>query len=139
MNNKKDSEKVGGTHNKKIRGDFGEAAVCTYFEKRGYAVVKRNYRKRVGEVDIIATLGESVVFVEVKTRKFGSLTDGIDSVTRTKRRRIVKTAKLFLDENPQYNVMDVRFDAAQVVVTTDEIPQLIELDYYEDAFNSMLL
>jgi putative endonuclease len=90
-------------------------------------------------VDIIALHNNEVVFIEVKTRKFGSLTDGINAVTHDKRRKIVAAAHAFLGENPQLCGKRTRFDAAQVVVTTDEIPQLIELEYYEDAFNPALL
>jgi putative endonuclease len=124
---------------KKTRGDFGEAAVCDYLEKRGYKIIACNYLKRAGEIDIIAALDNIIAFIEVKTRKFNSLTDGLDSITREKRRKIVKTAQAFLAENPQYYDADTRFDAAEVTITTDEIPQVIEIEYYEEAFNPALL
>jgi putative endonuclease len=124
---------------RKTRGDFGEAAVCDYLEKSGYIITARNYRKRVGEIDIIAAYGDTLAFVEVKTRKFGSLTEGADSVTRDKRRKLVKTARAFLNENGEYLNRDLRFDVAQITVSTDEIPQLLELEYLEDAFNPALL
>jgi len=122
------------TVNKK-RGDFGEAAVCDYIAKQGYKILARNYRKRVGEIDIIAIDKSEIVFIEVKTRKFGSMTDGGDSVNFTKQQKIIKTAKAFLKENPQYYNTNARFDVAQVTITTDEVPQLLELEYYKDAFS----
>jgi putative endonuclease len=124
---------------KRQRGDFGEAAVCDYLTNLGYRIIAQNYLKRVGEIDIIAAHDGIIAFVEVKTRKFGSMTEGLDSVTREKRRKIIKTAKAFLAENPKYYNYDPRFDAAQVVITTDEQPQIVELEYYEDAFDPALL
>ncbi|MCL2072128.1 MAG: YraN family protein [Oscillospiraceae bacterium] len=124
---------------KKTRGEFGETAVCDYLTQRGFEIAARNYRKRVGEIDIIAVSGEEIAFVEVKTRKFNSMTEGADSVTYEKRRKIVKTAYAFLNDNPQFCNINARFDVAQVVVTTDEFPQLLQLDYFEDAFNPALM
>ena len=126
---------------KKKRGDFGEIAVCDYLVKRGCTIAERNYRKRSGEIDIIAIsgCGNEVVFVEVKTRKFGGLTEGVDAVNNEKRRRIVKTARAFLVDNPQFYNMNSRFDVAGVVITTDETPSVLEIEYYEDAFNPALL
>jgi putative endonuclease len=124
---------------KKTRGDFGENAVCDYLLGKGYTIVARNYLKRQGEIDIVATHNDQIAFVEVKTRKFDSLIDGFDSITITKRRKIVKTAHAFLAENPQFADMNTQFDAAQVVVTTDEFPRLIEIDYCENAFEPMFL
>ncbi|MCL2035781.1 MAG: YraN family protein [Oscillospiraceae bacterium] len=127
---------------KKIRGDFGEAAVCAYLTERGYEIIQTNYRKSGGEIDIIANnicYNDEIVFVEVKTRKFGSLIDGLESVTQEKRRRIVKTAGSFLRENPQFGGMNARFDVAAVIVTTEELPRVLEIEYIRDAFEPALL
>jgi len=123
---------------KKTRGDFGENAVSYYLIERGFEIIARNYCKRQGEIDIIAVHNGVIIFIEVKTRKFGSLTDGVDAITREKQQKIVKTARAFLGENPQFRGKNTRFDAAQVIVTTDDIPQLIGIDYYEDAFDPAL-
>jgi putative endonuclease len=125
--------------NTKFRGDFGEQAACRYLEERGYRIVTRNFRKRSGEIDIVAVHGGEVVFVEVKTRKFGSMTEGLDAVTYSKRLKIAKTAQAFLAEHPHFREMNARFDVASVVVTTDDAPRLIEIGYIEDAFDSALL
>ena len=130
---------------KKKRGDFGEAAVCDYIINQGYKTITCNYRKKIGEIDIIALSPpqdkhkNEIVFIEVKTRKFDSLTDGIDSVNLSKRKKIVKTARVFLQENPQYGDINARFDVAEVIITTDDSPQLLELKYYKDAFDPALL
>jgi putative endonuclease len=50
-----------------IVGSQGESLACSYLETRGYDIVGRNYRKKWGEIDIIATKGGIIYFVEVKT------------------------------------------------------------------------
>jgi putative endonuclease len=124
---------------KKVRGDFGEDTVCNYLKKNLYEIVARNFRKKSGEIDIIAIKNQIISFIEVKTRKFGSLTDGVSAVTKEKQRRIVKTAGIFLTENPCYYNKTMRFDVADVIITNDVHPVLLELKYYEEAFDPMLL
>ncbi|MCL2634748.1 MAG: YraN family protein [Oscillospiraceae bacterium] len=124
---------------KKTRGDFGEEHVCTYLGNHGYEILARNYRKRTGEIDIIAIKEKTITFVEVKTRKHGSLTAGITAVNPEKQRKIIKTAEHFLKENPQHYGRKMRFDAAEVYITTDETPQIIEMNYYNDAYDTRLL
>ena len=50
------------------RGKIGEDLACRELERRGYAILARRYRSRVGEIDIVASDGPTLVFVEVKTR-----------------------------------------------------------------------
>lgn len=55
-------------------GKFGEDLACSYLKKLGYKIVERNFRIRGGEIDIVALDGDTLVYVEVKTRsshKFG--------------------------------------------------------------------
>ncbi len=117
------------------RGKTGEDHVCGYLEKLGWKIAARNYRIKGGEIDIIAEKSEVITFVEVKTRKFGSLSDGIDAVDTKKQRCIVRAADRYIEEFPIDN-REVRFDAAVVTVTTDEIPRVLEMKYYENAFDA---
>jgi len=67
-------------HNK-ILGNFGEDAACNHLKNKGYNIIKRNYRCRTGEVDIIAKNNNCLVFVEVKTRRnseFGAPSEAVD-------------------------------------------------------------
>mgnify|MGYP004488390621 CR=1 FL=1 len=119
---------------KKEKGDFGESAVCDYLAERGYTIKARNYRRRCGEIDIVAEKTGHTAFVEVKTRKFGSMVTGIEAVDRKKQIKIIKTADLFINE---YGcARNTTFDVAEVVITGDEIPQIIEICYYNDAFDA---
>jgi putative endonuclease len=136
-----------GANIKQIRGDFGEAAACDYISERGYELVMRNYAaalgksgKQIGEIDLIAldSCRNEIVFVEVKTRKFDSLTDGIDSVTPAKIKRIIAAAHAFLAAHPRFEGINARFDVAEVTVTTERRPAVIEIRYHEDVFDPAL-
>lgn len=81
---------------RKILGDRGETIACRALKKRGYKVLKKNYRTKLGEIDIIGLEGETIVFIEVKTRtsdKYGSAADAVDI---HKQKRIRKIAASFL-------------------------------------------
>lgn len=120
---------------KHIRGRFGEDYTADYLINKGMTIVSRNYRRRGGELDIVALDGETLVVTEVKTRKFGGLTDGTDAVTNTKINNIIRTAERFLDEN-DISFSQMRFDYAEVIVTTDKIPSVVSFSYIEDAFDA---
>jgi putative endonuclease len=89
-------------------GDRAEEAAARHLLALGYEILARNFRSRVGEIDIVARDGETVVFVEVRAR--GSSAYGLarETVGYAKRRRIIKTAQVFA----QSRMLDcpLRFD-----------------------------
>ena len=113
--------------NRKKEGVTGEQTVCEYISAQGMRVMQRNFSCRGGEIDIVARDKGTLVFIEVKSRESEAFGFGAEAVTRTKRRRIVQAAKLFLliHKAPE---MDVRFDVA--VVTRGEV------EYIKDAFTT---
>lgn len=112
-------------------GYAGETAVCKFLRKNGYEILKRNYTVRGGEIDIIAKKNDCVAFVEVKTRKLDALQSGEEAVTKSKQKRIIKTAKRYfslLDEP-----CNGRFDVAVVEMSGEEIKKI---KYYVSAFDA---
>lgn len=100
-------------------GDAGEDIAAAYLERKGYGIVRRNYRIRGGEVDIIADDGGCLVFVEVKTRKNRNFAAPCEFVDSGKRQRIIRCAVSYLQEmdiSP-----DVRFDVIEVLYEGCEI------------------
>ena len=96
-------------------GEIGENLACDELERRGYAILARRYRRRGGEVDIIAADGPTVVFVEVKTRAGSDFGSGAEAVSRTKRRRIVGVANDFLVRERLTN-RPCRFDVVSIAL-----------------------
>ncbi|MCH5203707.1 MAG: YraN family protein [Oscillospiraceae bacterium] len=118
---------------KQKKGTLGEDAVCAELEKRGYTIIRRNYRKRVGEIDIISKMGGFIVFTEVKTRKYNSLISGLEAVDTAKQRKIVMTADAYLSENP--TELQPRYDIAEVTISGG-VCAVSRIDIYEDAFTA---
>ncbi len=112
-------------------GEKGEEYTVKFLEKKKYKILERNYRKRYGEIDIIAENKNYIVFVEVKTRHKDSMTSAADAVNRQKQIRIIKTASLYLAENETEKFC--RFDVCEVYINSDNL-KLVDINYIEAAF-----
>ena len=86
-------------NNRRQTGQAGEDLAVDYLLKKGYCILQRNYRYEHGEIDIIATDGEVLVFIEVKSFRSKKFGEPEDAVTERKRERIRKTAEGYLFEN----------------------------------------
>lgn len=95
-------------------GQSGEEKVAGYLEKRGYTILVKNYRCKVGEIDIIAQDGPVLVFIEVKTRSSLDYGFPAEAVTHRKQRQISRAAQWYL---AQQHLVDVpaRFDVIAVL------------------------
>src|SRR3954463_11613573 len=94
-------------------GKHGEDLACRELERRGYAIVARRYRRRGGEIDIIARDGETIVFVEVKAREDDAFGGGADAVTALKRQPIGQIAGASLPRPPP-GACRCRFDLVSI-------------------------
>lgn len=112
-------------------GDKGEDYAVKYLKKNKYKIIERNYRKKYGEIDIIAENKEYIIFVEVKTRHSNSMTQPVDAVDKRKQMRLIKTASAFLSENNTEKY--VRLDVCEVIVNPDNL-RLISINYIKGAF-----
>ena len=99
-------------NDKKEIGAWGEDRAALYLRLHGYRVVERNFRCRLGEIDIIARRGGVVAFVEVKLRKNADFGEAREFVTYTKQRRVISAAELWLVKNgcelqPRFDVIEI--------------------------------
>ena len=100
-------------------GRRGEEAAATYLERVGFTVLDTNWRTKAGEVDIVARDGDTLVLVEVKTRR--TLTKGTpeDAVSVTKQRRIGRLASAYL-QRMEAEPDSVRFDVVTIYVLGED-------------------
>lgn len=104
-------------------GIAGEGLACEELERRGYTIVARRWRERGGEIDIIARDGDTLVFVEVKARADGDFGDAVESVTRSKRRRLVRLATQYvadarwIDRPCRFDIVTIHVDGGRPVLT----------------------
>jgi putative endonuclease len=94
---------------KKELGAKGEGIAVRFLKDRGYKIVERNYRIRLGEIDIIAEQGGDLVFIEVKTRTGLSYGTPFESVTMQKQKQLSKVALEYLSKQDDHN-RAARFD-----------------------------
>jgi putative endonuclease len=110
-------------------GPRGEDAAADAYRRRGYRIVARNWRCRIGELDLVAERREVLVFCEVKSRRGGALGVGYEAVTWRKQTKLRSLAEAFLQatgSRPQA----IRFDVASVAVRGERSA----VEVFEDAF-----
>jgi putative endonuclease len=115
------------------RGRAGESAAEAALVAAGFKILLRNYRCRVGEIDLIAREGDVLCFVEVKARGGDSRQgDPFEKVTLAKRRTIARVASLFLAQRPALARATCRFDVVGVWMGPDDAP--VRTEIRRDAF-----
>jgi len=110
-------------------GKSGEDIAAKSLEKKGFQIVCRNYRSPFGEIDIIAKNNDTIVFVEVKSRRTSTFGHPKYAVTLDKQERISKTALYYLKVTGQSHIR-ARFD----VVAISEHHQQTDVEIIKNAF-----
>jgi putative endonuclease len=114
----------------RIFGDYWENVAFDFLKKKNLKKIERNYNCKLGEIDLIMTDNDILIFIEVKYRKNDDWVSAAESVTKSKQRKIIKTAQLFLLQNKKYKDWNCRFD----VVSIQGTKQDPEIDWIEGAF-----
>ncbi|MEG0853776.1 MAG: YraN family protein [Angelakisella sp.] len=115
---------------KKQTGDRGEGAAADYLVKNGYRILVRNWHCKGGELDIVATKGDVIAFVEVKTRQPDALVSPLAAVNYQKQRRVIRSAMAYLSCH-SFDLQP-RFDVAAVTVEDSNYT----VEYWEAAFDA---
>ena len=105
---------------KQQRGALGEQAAVNYLRQNGFMIVERNYRIGRSEVDIIASRYDELHFVEVKTRKYNSLTTPEEALTEQKLRAMRRAASAYMAQHrsvlePCFSLIAIDIVGTQVV------------------------
>jgi len=115
-----------------MRGRWAEEVAARHLAEHGLVCRDRNFRARYGEIDLVMEDGEVLVFVEVRSRGGSGFMDPAESVDRTKRRKIVRTADTWLRTRKRTPLPACRFD---VVAVTGE-PEAPEIHWLRGAFDA---
>lgn len=113
-------------YNNRLLGAYGEQAAISYLETQGYKILQKNYRCKLGEIDIIAADGDTMAFIEVKTRRSEKFGQPCDSVNYRKQNQIVKTAMCYISQRNLTDWMS-RFDVVEVLIGMGENIKSIRL------------
>jgi putative endonuclease len=113
---------------KQIIGSKGEDAAVKALESKGFAILKRNFSvHNVGEIDIIAEKESDIYVFEVRARlNRGPFPDSAESVIRSKRNKVMRTAARFIDEQGYYD-RNIIFEV--IKVTHDEQGNVLEVEF----------
>lgn len=117
----------------RLFGDRGERLAVRHLKKSGLRIVTRNYRNRFGEIDIIALDGQTIVFVEVKTRKSNAAGNPLEAVDEIKQAKIIQVAQAYLKQRRLFEY-SVRFDVIGIVWNEDGRESRPELTHVRHAF-----
>lgn len=100
-------------HERKRRGNRSEELACQYLERQGYEIIERNATFKVGEIDIVAREGDTLAFVEVRSRSADSEVHPAATVNRRKQRQIINATLAWCQNHRVEDVM-LRFDVVAV-------------------------
>lgn len=114
--------------NTQALGWAAEDEACDYLQKQGLRCVTRNFRSKMGEIDLIMRDARYLIFVEVRSRSSAAFGGAIASVTRHKQKKIIKTALYYLSKHKSHAQEVVRFD----VITIEGKPPVFQ--WIQNAF-----
>lgn len=110
-------------------GSEGEDLAVKFLKKKGYKIIARNYKNYIGEIDIIARDGDTIVFIEVKTRTDISFGYPFEAVNKRKRQKLKNLALLYLKR--QGKESPVRFDVLSIFCMDNGKK---DIEHIKDAF-----
>lgn len=114
-------------------GSFGEDLSINYLIDNGYYILEKNYRNKIGEIDVICKKNNLLIFIEVKSRYTNSYGFPIESVTYYKRKQIIKVSMLYIILN-KYNNFNIRYDVIEVFFNKNN--DLFNINHTTDAFRT---
>jgi putative endonuclease len=120
---------VGTGDDRRGLGKRGEELAAQHLAAQGYEIVACNWRCEVGELDLVASDGDCLAFVEVRTRRGRAMGSPEESITPAKQAKLVELAEAYVQAHdwPGYWRIDV------VAVEMDRRGHLLRVDHYENA------
>ena len=115
---------------RKVLGARGEDLAVKYLKKKGYKVIERNYRCQWGEIDLVARQGDTLVFVEIKSRSSHGFGLPQEAVDRFKQDKLIEVARAYLAERRLTEDITMRFDVVAVQLTSSGP----DIELIQDAF-----
>ncbi len=114
-------------------GSFYEQMAKQYLEANGLVLIEQNYRTRRGEIDLIMRDKDTLVFIEVRYRNLKSRVTPEESMTMSKRKRILRCAQKYLTAKSAWN-KDCRFDF--IGIQPNALSQQFEINWIRSAFEA---
>ena len=116
----------------RLLGDRGERTAARYLKRQGMRILARGHRSPLGEIDLIALDGTTVVFVEVKSRRTHAAGRPEDAVHRAKQRQVTRLALEYLKRRGWLGRRAARFDVLAITWPDSESEPAIQ--HFRNAF-----
>ncbi|HMU54932.1 MAG TPA: YraN family protein [Nitrospira sp.] len=110
---------------RRLFGQEGEAAAEDFLIRKGYRIIARNFRSSLGELDLVAEDGPTLVFVEVKARRTEEFGGAVHAVHEQKQQKLIRLAAQFLARH-HWSRRSCRFDVVLLQQRTGSGPARIE-------------
>ena len=103
-----------GFNNTRAKGSHGEQLALNYLIKSGLRPIEQNFNSRYGEIDIIMRDADEWIFIEVRLRESLEFGGGLESVTRSKQRKLINTAEYYMQKHHNFHFECCRFDIIEI-------------------------
>jgi len=119
---------------RKARGHWGERLAARHLVRRGFTILERNWTVKRGELDIIAKEGDTLVFVEVRTRRNDAMVSPEESINHNKRMRLINLAREYLcthdagDSEVRFDLVAVRYGTLGILGRCEHYRGIFEAD-----------
>lgn len=117
-------------------GKATESAAENYLLQRGLTCLHRNFRCRLGEIDLVMRDGDCLVFVEVRFRRQGQHGSGAESITYAKRQKLIRSAAFYLRTCRVSSHQVCRFDVISIGQTQPAGHKAYEFEWIRSAFRA---
>ena len=114
----------------KITGNRGEELASKYLEKKGFLIVERNFRTRFGEIDIVCRDGQTLVFVEVKTKIGHDFGEPEEMVNKSKIGKVKRMGEVYLQDNK----LDVACRVDVVAIVMESGGEVERIEHYQAVY-----
>jgi len=121
---------LGLTMTRRDLGKFGEDTASAFLRSKGFTIVERNFRQRVGELDIVARQGDDLVFVEVRTTSSDRYGLPQESITPAKVKKLRQLAQSYLLSRSVSSEQNIRFDVVAILRVNGQV----DINHIENAF-----
>lgn len=108
-------------------GAAGEDLAAMYLKRKGYRILERNARTRVGELDLVCQIGRTLVFVEVKTRTSVAFGHPEESITHAKQQHLVRAAHAYVSGHTAFRTTPFRIDVVAITMRPSADPEILHM------------
>ena len=120
-----------GRRFKTILGKKGEALALDFYLSKNHLIIAKNYRKQIGEIDLITITANTIHFIEIKTLSSNADSgSSSEKITYTKKQRMMSSAFLFIQEHDKFMHFQKKFILLEIKMNLQGAPSFLEFEIF---------